>query len=348
MIHDLCHSGAQEYVETLFALPEVASRFTPGSRWFVPADIDRDSHNSIKDWFIAKKANVAVINGVDKKIFLHDGKEYDISDEIASGTLELGQIIKNYWAADPRLHNAPFVITGNLCIERGISFQDSREGVFLFDNAIIANISDKDKAYQTLSRMFGNIKKVRGEHKGVIFTTTIMKKKCEEQEKLAIKLNEVALTRSDRMVTKDDIKRIKTGKSLTQTLIKTSFVCSSFEDAQHIASSKWHRSLETINRQVRPDGSPIAPMTLREKFFDAATKTFNNPTEAYLLNRMWGLNEDEEGCRAYPIQGGQWCVYGYLKIAPITPIMSIDEILGAASAPAVHRKRPTVASSMSA
>ena len=175
-----------------------------------------------------------------------------------------------------------------------------------------------------------------------------MKKKCEEQEKLAIKLNEVALTRSDRMVTKDDIKRIKTGKSLTQTLIKTSFVCSSFEDAQHIASSKWHRSLETINRQVRPDGSPIAPMTLREKFFDAATKTFNNPTEAYLLNRMWGLNEDEEGCRAYPIQGGQWCVYGYLKIAPITPIMSIDEILGAASAPAVHRKRPTVASSMSA
>ncbi len=334
--HDLCHSSAIEYVETLFELPEVSSRFTPGSRWFVPADIDRESHNDVCDYFIKKGANVVVINGIDKKIFLNDGKHYDISDEIASGSLELGQIIKNYWSADPRLQSAAFVITGNLCIERGISFQDSREGIFLFDTAIISNITDKDKAYQTLSRMFGNIKKVRGDHKGVIFTTSTMEKKIREQEMLAIKLNEVALTRSDQMVTKDDVKRIKKGKSITDFLKKISYVRDTFTEVQTIAREYWNKELETRNRETR-NGLPIAPMTLREKFFDAEKKTFDNPTEEYLLNRMWGLNEDEIGCRAYPIQGNKWCIYGYLKEIPVA---SVDDILSVPK----KRKAPRVAS----
>ena len=343
VIHDICHASALEYVETLFELSEVSSRFTPGSRWFVPADIDRDSHDTVKDWFIAKKANVAVINGVDKKIFLHDGKHYDISEEIASGTEELGQIIKNYWAADPRLHNAPFIITGNLCVERGISFQDSREGVFLFDTAILSSITDKDKAYQTLSRMFGNIKKVRGDHKGTIFTTTTMKKKCEEQEKLAIRLNEVALSRTDNIVTKNDLKAIKTGKDLTKALIRMSFVCNSFEEAQTTSVENWGITLHRKGRVFNPDGSGLAAFDLRKKFFDPINKKFNNPTQEYIMNnRFWGLDDDEkEDCRCVPIQDGKWLVYGYLKKSP-TPSASIDELLGSHSA-APRRKRPSVA-----
>lgn len=337
VIHDLCHSDALEYVQTLFELPEVSSRFTPGSRWFVPADIERASHNDVAEYFIKKGASVAVINGVDKKIFLQDGKHYDISDEIASGTLELGQIIKNYWSADPRLHNAPFIITGNLCVERGISFQDSREGVFLFDSAIIANITDKDKAYQTLSRMFGNIKKVRGDHQGVIFTTSSMKKKANEQEQLAIKLNEVALSRSDNMVTKDDVKRIKKGKSVTDYLKKFSIICENFAEAQKAAGQFWNHTL-TTHREMR-NGMPIAPLELRKTFLAADKKSFDNPTEEYLLKRMWGLNEDIVGCRAYPIQGNKWCVYGYLKELPVVP--SVDDLLGMPVPP--KRKGPRVA-----
>jgi hypothetical protein len=333
VIHDLVHSSAMDYITAVFDQEDVKQLFTPGSRWFIPADVARKTHEDVAAFFRERGANVALINGLEKKILFHDGREYDISGDIASGTFEMGQIIKSYWKDDDRLRAAPFIVTGNLCVERGISFQDSREGIFLFDGAIIANIIDSAKAYQVLARMFGNIKHVRGDHRGTIFTTSLVKKKAEDMEKLVIGINAAALNRHDTTITYTDVKHIKKGKCPTTALERRSFVCDTFEEAQQIARDVWGQTLNMTNRTVI-DGIPLAPFGLREQFFDPTTNEFKNPTQEYLHARMWGVEQECESCRASPIQDPvrpfKWCVYGWKK--PETAVAgagaSLDELLG--------------------
>lgn len=326
ILKDILHSDAFDYITTLLESPDISCRLVPGSIWFAPADLECASHRNVKDLFISKNANVVVVNGTDKKIYTYDGRVFDIADEISEGKDELGQILKRYYNEPAnRFKEAPFVITGNLCIERGISFQDSNKGEFLFDTALVADISNRYKAYQTTARMFGNIKHVRGLHRGVIFTTSAMKKKCEQQERIAIKLNEIGLANNG-IVTKEHIKHIKSGRPLN--VEKCHFVCDSFEEAQEIARRTWNAHLTTANREYLPDGSPQAPFELRKTFYDSVTKTFQNPTTEYLLNRFYGLDKGAD-CRAYPVKGGKWLLYGYVEYpiavaAPAHDLLSED------------------------
>jgi hypothetical protein len=308
VIHDLLHADAMEYVATLFAMPAVNARFTPGSIWFVPADIEKDSHNSVEQFFLNHGANVAIVNGERKEIVLTDGHKYDLRKEIAEGKSELGQILKRYRLGDPRLSSAPFVVTGNMCIERGISFQDSREGKFLFDVAIVANETNPAKAYQMMCRMFGNIRKVRGDHRATIFTTTAMKDMAQEQENMSIEINRIAGKRSDKTINKSDIKQIKKGRTADEIMDLVHFVCDDFDEAKKIAAKYWGVILSSRGRDLTR-----APDTLRK--FNIATRSFENPTVAYLLKRRWGLDDGKKDCRAYPTNTGEWCVYGYLPMA---------------------------------
>lgn len=349
VIHDLLHSNALEYVTMLFAMPAVHSRFTPGSIWFVPADIEKDSHYNVEEFFLRQGANIAVINGERKEIVLADGHVYDLTREIAEGKQELGQILKRYRLGDTRLSSAPFVVTGNMCIERGISFQDSREGKFLFDVAIVADERNGAKAYQMICRMFGNFKKIRGDHRATIFTTSYMKEKAEEQENLSIEINRVAGRRSDKTITKSDIKQIKKGKKSHEIMELAHVVCDTFEQAQKISMDVWGKHLSRTGRDM-----VRAPAELRK--YNSVTKSMENPSLDYLLKRRWGLDDDgKRDCRAYPINTGEWCVYGYLPMGhPVekekkvgeNPFDMFDEsplvAAGGAGAKAPRRRRPVI------
>lgn len=182
-----------DYIAHVFEDARLQEKLLPRTRWFVPADVEKSSHDDVYGFFKKAGCNVVVVNGVKKAIYCADGRVIDLADAIQSSGKELGAILKSHWLdASTGLQEAPLVITGNLCIERGITFQDSREGTFLFDYSIIADIADAPKAYQVMARMFGNFNHVRGEHRGVIYTTPKMKSAIERQERIALKLSEVA------------------------------------------------------------------------------------------------------------------------------------------------------------
>jgi hypothetical protein len=315
-LYDFLSSSALDYIKQVFDKPDVNQWFVPGSKWFVPGDVKRKSHRDVAAFFLEKGASVVILNGMEKKIVLSNGDEYDIADEIKSGHQEVGQIIKNYWVSDERLQAAPIVITGNLCVERGISFQDSREGVFLFDVAIVSYIPEKSKAYQMISRMFGNFMRVRDGHYGIICTTTTMKTNTHIYEELAISLNEVSEEydeSEEKIVTKSDIHNLKKGFS-PQTMFCYEFEL--FQKAAEICEYHGHRVSEKGREMAPVDKIHQYGNIYRAPFVDciwmSRDKYFRNPTFEEVKAKYPGVNE-KRTCRVLPLNNGNWVAYGIKK-----------------------------------
>jgi hypothetical protein len=307
--------SALDYIRQVFDRAEVNQWFEPGSKWFVPGDVKRKSHRDVAAFFLEKGASVVILNGVEKKIVLATGEEYDISEEIKSGKQEVGQIIKDYWMADECLQAAPIVITGNLCVERGISFQDSREGVFLFDVAIVSHIPEKSKAYQMISRMFGNFKGVRGDHRGIICTTTAMKETTLTYEELAISLNEVpeGYEGETKIITRGDIRNIKKGFK------ESNMFCvefKTFEEAAFLCDYHEHKVSEKGREMTPIDKRHLYGNIYRAPYVDCIWvhegKYFRNPTFEEVNAKYPGVN-DKRTCRVLPLNNGNWVAYGKKK-----------------------------------
>jgi hypothetical protein len=184
----------------------------PGMRLFAPGDVSRESHEKITEFLCEKGWAVLILNGERKEIVKPNGEILKIEDYVSwdnDTPEEIGKIITKIYM-DTGLDQMPFAITGQMCVNRGLTFQNEQ---FLFDFGIGFNLADRATAYQCLARMFGNIKHFQSYKKSTIVTTSRMKKLVEQAENIAVNIgklvhdNELAFVDKETMnVAEVDIK----------------------------------------------------------------------------------------------------------------------------------------------
>ena len=136
----------------------------PGAKGYVPADSQKTTHRMMRDMFNSKGVAVFTVNG--------DGLELSLP-QLSSPpvkikkTEELHVHIRELYTE----HNVcqwPCVITGNLCVGRGVSIQQPN---FMFNFGILSNITKKTEASQNAGRLKGNFKEWDGYAPPRVYTT---------------------------------------------------------------------------------------------------------------------------------------------------------------------------------
>jgi hypothetical protein len=134
---------------------------SPGVRTFAPGEVVRRSHEAIASYAVSMGAAAIVLNGLYKEIRIPAGEGIApiiITLKGASETAEeIGRCIGRLYA-EHNLERFPLFVTGNMCLGRGITFQND---MFLFDHQILpAAFETRAAAYQAACRGAGNIKKL--------------------------------------------------------------------------------------------------------------------------------------------------------------------------------------------
>jgi len=175
---------------------------TPGVRTFVPGEVKRISHEAIASYALSMGAAAIVLNGLCKEIRIPAGEGITpiiITLKGASETAEeIGRCIGRLYA-EHNLERFPLFVTGNMCLGRGITFQND---MFLFDHQILpAAFETRASAYQAACRGAGNIKKLPNfiareatGFKPTIFSTPSLWRWIVEAETIASTLAKKACT----------------------------------------------------------------------------------------------------------------------------------------------------------
>jgi hypothetical protein len=194
-----------DFVEHI--LTNVASdKINPRTKWFIPGLNTKKSHELIKCLCIGKGMAVLRVNGDGMVLTIPETLEqitYKKDDVFNSKLIDI--YIKH------KLERFAFVITGNICIARGITIMSDN---FMIDYAILSHDSSKDEVSQLAGRMKGNIKgfKTYNEKKlPMIFTTEKFNKKAIEWENKSKKLAKIAFEKEQNgMITVIDKHEFKT------------------------------------------------------------------------------------------------------------------------------------------
>lgn len=163
-----------EYIEHILSdiCPDYIKNET---KWFIPGMHNKKSHYNITELCITKGMAVICVNGDGIKLTTPDLKFYNY-EKIE----ELKNTIQRIYT-EHKLSRYPVVITGNICISRGISIQNEE---FMIDYAILSQYSNKNEASQLAGRTKGNIKKYKNYKKPIVFTTDDFNSiACEWEEK---------------------------------------------------------------------------------------------------------------------------------------------------------------------
>jgi hypothetical protein len=165
--------GCLEFVDHI--LCNVAQdNITPGTKWFIPGKSIKKSHEAIKTLCVEKGMAVLCVNGDGLKLTLPDTLECITFKKNDEFNRKIQEIYCEY-----KLHRFALVITGYICIGRGITIMSED---FMIDYAILSHYSDKNEASQLAGRVKGNIKGFKNytpEKPPMIFTT-------EDFDKVAI------------------------------------------------------------------------------------------------------------------------------------------------------------------
>jgi hypothetical protein len=156
----------------------------PGSKWFIPGLSAKRSHEAIKNMCVAKGMAVICVNGNGIVITLPETLEvfrYKKDDEFNNKIIELYKKLN--------LQRFPVVITGYICIGRGITINSND---FILDYAILSHYSDKNEASQLAGRMKGNMKGFDNYRRPVVFTTDSFNDIAVEWENKSKRLAELA------------------------------------------------------------------------------------------------------------------------------------------------------------
>jgi hypothetical protein len=161
--HIHIHEPSQRFIHEILSGPAL-SKLQPGTKWFIPGLVEKDTHHSVKNICVSYGMAVAVVNGdgislkipreSDISLDSHEGESFLEVDFILSKddvfNTKIKQIYESY-----DLCKYPFVITGYNCIQRGITISSHD---FLLDFAIITGFTDISSASQIAGRLKGNQK----------------------------------------------------------------------------------------------------------------------------------------------------------------------------------------------
>jgi hypothetical protein len=133
-----------------------------GNIWFIPGEFKKASHYEICDICNERGFAVIIINGDGITLKFPDKRieKYNKDDE-------LNIILKKIYK-DQSLEKYPLVITGNVCIGRGISIMSKD---FIIDYAILSICDNQQEASQNAGRLKGNMKNWTTYKPPTVFTT---------------------------------------------------------------------------------------------------------------------------------------------------------------------------------
>ena len=160
-----------------------------GSRWFCPGAVARKSHDEIAAELLRRGFNVLILNGDKKQLVFSDTTCPPVNVMSAvSDDVELSEAIRTLYY-DYQLDSAPFAVTGNMCISRGITFASKNEHFeFLFTHGIIPDIGSAEEIYQMVARCLGNFRDFDSYISPKLYMTERVSSKIANQEHLAIEL----------------------------------------------------------------------------------------------------------------------------------------------------------------
>lgn len=195
--------GAVSYFQKVFE----RNVFQAGDILFAPGDKRVKSHDEIAEFLTKAGFIVCKLNGSSKKI-TYPEELYSIfgTEEVFTDEAIGVQIARIY--NEKGYRNYKFAITGHECISRGITFQMGEveiDGVkqscpFFISHAIIPQINDDARAYQLISRVFGNV--LQYEHRvPVIATTPEMIETTKRSEYIAMNMAKICFERNTELIT---------------------------------------------------------------------------------------------------------------------------------------------------
>ena len=269
-------------------LAEVYTEFgaqlcVPGMRLFAPGDNTQESHDQIAEFLRVRGWAVLVLNGARKEIVKPDGQVLPIADyvEWENGTPEeIGKTITSIYQ-DSGLSAFPFAITGQICLGRGLTFQNDR---FLFDWAIVPNMADRASAYQCAARVLGNIKHMPNYKQCKIVTTSRMQRLIEQAENIAINIGR-GEKGDHAVVDKDALKRAQVGPGGRGPVSEDDFESEWREFESFEAAKAWGKNIRA--KEMDGDGFVLTSTTgaarkllMRDvEQLRAGKKTANMPTD---------------------------------------------------------------------
>ena len=209
----------------------------PGMRALIPGFSDIESHETISRALLSIGFVVIILNGNVKELRFPEGNVIDLSPFVSiSSTMPQAEFSEHLsrMYVEHRLDRYPLAITGCMCLERGITFQcapKNGHNGFLFDYGIIPPIANKATAYQTTSRLFGNIGDFPNYKPCRIYTNSATFNKVRNQEEIAVNLPRIMY---------------ETGQE--EATLATLKDAASFEEEKHLALTPGEfTTLEEIN-----------------------------------------------------------------------------------------------------
>ena len=211
---DLLAENGFEFIRDVITNPSNQYLLNPGMRGFVPGDFTKESHEAIANLFYTLGCSVIILNGEKKEIRIPGrNSPIDLFPHLTPGDEnleEFNQTLARIYK-DNALARFPLIITGYLCVQRGVTFQclpkeGEHEG-FLFDYGIIRPISNKNEAYQCMARLFGNIGNSPFYKAVEIFSNTLTFRRVEKQEEIAVNLAKMVAEDKLTEVSCSDLKR---------------------------------------------------------------------------------------------------------------------------------------------
>lgn len=175
----------------------------PGMRLFSPGDREKVTHDEITNFLLNKGFIVAILNGTRKEIVGPNNIKHSLDNYISNNNTpeEIGKLIASIYV-DNNYKEYPFAITGQLCLGRGLTFQNEK---FLFDFGIIPNIKCEADATQCAWRMAGNIRNNPSYKISTLVTTSRMIKVVSEKEDIACNIASIVYNKGLSDVGKEEI-----------------------------------------------------------------------------------------------------------------------------------------------
>lgn len=184
----------------------------PGEKGYVPANAQKKTHHAMRDMFVGKNIVVFLVNsdGIELTLPIQPGAACSEPERImVVKTKELHEHIRELYD-EYNVNQWPCVVTGNICVGRGISIQNPK---FMFTFGILSNCLKKTEASQNAGRLKGNFKDWPGYRPPRVYTTAKFDKIAMEYEEQSREIARIAFDKNGHSegittVTKTEVKNI--------------------------------------------------------------------------------------------------------------------------------------------
>ena len=160
-----------------YVLKKNKDEIQPGTKWFIPAGFKKKDHIQMAEMLYLKGFNVMIVNG--NGITIMDQKTGQVFTEDKNKLPE--QLIPDLYEKY-ELKSHPFALTGNLCIDRGITIINLDRDFQCEYNIMPYELTDSAKISQTAGRIKGNYRHKPNFKIPIVYCTSKFDEKADKME----------------------------------------------------------------------------------------------------------------------------------------------------------------------